>query len=68
MINGKIPKYPTLFTFVSHSYKTTMKNDHKTTEAQSMYSPGAGPWLDDYVDVFAAAWKMPVVDLPKNVV
>ena len=26
-----------------------------------MYSPGAGPWLDDYVDVFAATWKMPVI-------
>ncbi|CAL1131257.1 unnamed protein product [Cladocopium goreaui] len=26
--------------------------------AQSMYSPGAGPWLDDYVDVFAAVCLM----------
>eukprot|EP00435_Cladocopium_sp_Y103_P014543 s153_g3.t1 len=26
--------------------------------AQSMYSPGEGPWLDDYVDVFAAVCLM----------
>ena len=64
---GKTIRNPKAFPFVSHSYQTTMKWAWKphcipstlsqvfpTAEAQSMYSPGEGPWLDDYVDVCAA--------------